>query len=472
MSRVVLAVLSAVLFSGWAGAVPNLKGPPKPGGPEAFGEVRIIHERMPCSEFVIKPDGSQIVFFSYNRGYYVFDVAMGKITSKFTNYPAFHDLSFSPDGKFMATAEWWDGVKVRDPKTGEVLREIKTDGELGAFYATFLPNGKLTAYCWKSAAGAGSAFKEQLALWDAATGKAVEREITERVEKRELTRRWFVGPGRQMLSMTWKTNERGFEESRSCTLTDPATNKESARVALEVDDFVCDAAPAGHTILVSNRKGETRLIDIASGKVTCKLKGHKQMVACGAYSPDGKRVVTASGSRTRSNPSHYGAMKGLTEIILWDAATGDELAAIRDGKQALDLHQIRFSPDGKYVVAMTPSTGPTKDGMQGGELIHWGKLPANPDDKASAKKTDASASPNDRVSKFVEDLASGSRTAEQKAEALYLVLFGRYPTSAEKVLGAAACKDVAGTREFAERLIDTKEFREHAEELNRRLGGK
>jgi WD40 repeat protein len=472
MSRAaIFSVFTLLAVAGSAVAVPKLKGEPKPSGPEAFGEVRIVGERMPCSEFVITPDGSRVVFFSYNRGYYVFDVAKGKITEQFTGYPAFHDLTFSPDGKLMATAEWWDGVKVRDAKTGEVLREIKPEGELGAFYATFLPSGKLTAYCWRSTAGAGSTMKEQLPLWDPTTGKAVEREIIERVEKRELTRRWFVGPGRHMLNMTWKTNERGFEESRSCTLTDPATNKESARVHLEVDDFVCDAAPAGHTILVSKWKGETRLIDVASGKVTCKLKGHMQMVTCGAFSPDGKRVVTASGSRTRSNPSHYGIMKGLTEIILWDAATGEEIAAIRDSKQSKDLHQIRFSPDGNFVVAMGPSEGPTKNGMKGGELVLWGKLPSSTSDKSTVKKAD-SAPTADRVSKFVEDLVTGSRSAEQKAEALYLVLFGRYPNSAEKVLGAAACKDAARTREFAERLIDTKEFREHAEELGRRLGGK
>jgi WD40 repeat protein len=175
--------------------------------------------------------------------------------------------------------------------------------------------------------------------------------------------------------MTWKANERDLGGTRSCTLTDPVTNKESNKVTLDFEDFVCDASPSGHTILVSNRKGNTRLIDVKSGKVTVELKGHKQMVTCGAFAPGGRHIVTASGSRTRSNPSHYATMRGMTELILWDVATGKELAAIRDKKQVKDLHQIKFSPDGRYIVAMTPAESPGKGHRHGGDLLFWGKLP-------------------------------------------------------------------------------------------------
>jgi dipeptidyl aminopeptidase/acylaminoacyl peptidase len=372
----------------------------------------------------------------------------------------------------MATAEWWDGVKIRDPKTGAVLRTLKPDGELGAFYAAFLPNGKLAAYCWRSEAGQGSPMKEQLALWDPATWKTEQREVIERTEGRELTRRWFVGPDRHLLSMTRKTNDRGAEVSRSCTLTDPNTNKESARVVLDTEDFVCDASPGGHSILVSNRKGDTRLIDVASGKVTANLKGHKQMVTCGAFAPDGKRVVTASGSRTRSNPSHWATMKGETEMILWDASTGKELAAMRDTKQMRDYHQIKFSPDGKYVAATTPPESPGKGQRHGGELILWGQFPLSSADTLPAKKSAESFALADRLEKFIEELATSSRSANEKAEALFLVVLGRFPTPDEKERAAALCKDAAGVRRCSEVLIDTKEFREHAEGLSKRLGGK
>ena len=380
--QLVFIALCAFFANAWAVAAPNLKVDPRSPDVADFKAAPVTYDRAPSAEYVIAPDGKHIIFFGYNRGYYVFDVAAGKTTAKFLNGPSYHDISFSSDGKRIATAEWWNGVSIRDFKSGEVLSTLKPTGELGVFYATFLPNGNLAGYCWKSHAGAGSQMTEQLAIWDTTKNKLIGWDTTDRVESRELTRRWFVGPDRHLLSMTWKTSERGVEVSRSCTLTDPVTNKESNKVVLEIDDFVCDASPSGHTILVSNRKGNTRLIDVQSGKVTVELKGHKQMVTCGAFSPAGRHVVTASGSRTRSNPSHWGTMKNMTELILWDVATGKELAAVRDTKQIKDLHQIKFSPDGKYVVAMTPAESPGKGHRHGGELLLWGKLPGRASDKS------------------------------------------------------------------------------------------
>lgn len=360
-------------------AAPNLKIDARSPDVEAFKAKPIFLDRMISGEYVIAPNGKHIIFFGYNRGYYVFDVAARKISGEFPNGPSYHDITFSPDGSKIATAEWWDGVKIRDFKSGEVLSTLKPTGELGVFYSTFLPDGNLAGYCWKSHAGAGSQMSEQLAIWDTIKSKLNGWDRTDRVEGRELTRRWFVGPDRHLLSMTWKANQRDLGGTRSCTLTDPVTNKESNKVVLDFEDFVCDASPSGHTILVSNRKGNTRLIDVKSGKVTVELKGHKQTVTCGAYSPGGRHIVTASGSRTRSNPSHYGTFKNITELILWDAATGKELAAVRDTKQIKDIHQIKFSPDGRYVVAMTPAESPGKGHRHGGDLILWGKVPTASD---------------------------------------------------------------------------------------------
>ena len=466
MTRTAFAILGACLAAGPVAAAPNLKNDPRFPGSESYGEVRVTTERAPAVEFTIAPGGAEIYFFGYNPGYHVYDVAAGKVIRRLTDAPSFHDLTFSPDGKRMATAEWWDGVKLRDPKTGEVLDTLKPADDLGAFYATFLPSGKLAAYCWRSTAGAGSEMKEQLALWDADTKKRLGWDPTSREEKGgELTRRWFAGPGRHLLSMTWKTDRKVV--FRRATLTYPATNRESARVDLEPDDFVCDASPDGKTLLVSDARGDLRLIEVATGKVLHRLSGHKHMVTCGAFSPDGLRMATASGTTTRSNPSHYSQIKTgtQTEVILWDVKTGKEVAVLRDTKKVHDFHTVRFSPDGRYLAATTPAESPGKGQRRGGELILWGKLPGPP-----PPSKDGPFPLADRLEKVIEGLATCDRPAEQKAEGLFLVLLGRYPTATERERAAAACKDAAGFRRLAESLIDTVEFREHAEGLHRRLG--
>jgi WD40 repeat protein len=333
MTRSTLALALGTCLT--AAAAPNLKGDPRFPGAEAFGEVRLSDERMPAADLTIAPGGAEIIFFGYNRAYYLYDVASARVVREVPNDVSFHDITFSPDGKVLAAAEWWAGVKLRDPKSGEVRDTLKPEAELGAFCATFLPSGKLAAYCWKSQAGAGSAMKEQLAVWDPGAKQRIGWDVTERTEANgQMIRRWFVGPGRHLLSMETR-HEKGAIVARSLTLTDPATNKESKAVELDPDDFVCDTSPDGGTLIVSSRKSDPRLVEVATGKVTQRLTGgHKQMVTCGAFSPDGKRVATASGSRTRSNPSHFAPIKAdtPTEIILWDPSTGKKVA-VATGKR-------------------------------------------------------------------------------------------------------------------------------------------
>ncbi len=73
--------------------------------------------------------------------------------------------------------------------------------------------------------------------------------------------------------------------------------------------------------------------DAASGQILAVLSGHVGPVLSAAFSPDGKRVVTASYDQTAR---------------LWDASTGKSLAVL-SGHQGL-VWSAAFSPDGKRVV--------------------------------------------------------------------------------------------------------------------------
>ena len=308
----------------------------------------------PAAQFTIAPNGAQIAFFGYHRGYKLYDVATGKVTLEVPSDVSIHDLTYSPDGKTLATAEWFSGVRLRDPKTGKVLETLKPEGDLGAFYATYLRDGKLAAHCWRSG-GAGRPMREQLAVWDPTGKELIGWPVTEHSEaKGEMIRRRFAGPGRHLLSIETRTVD-GYVVARSATVTDPATNKVSPAVKLDMDDdFVFDVSPDGRSLLVFNLNRPPRLVDVGTGRTSHLLKGHRQKASCGAFSPDGKLIATASGTSRRTNlaPGSTPPAGTPTEIILWDFATGRKVAVYRDPTTIHDFTQISFSPDGKFIVAM------------------------------------------------------------------------------------------------------------------------
>src|SRR5262245_43328665 len=233
-----------------AAADPGADGSARFPGAEAWGEVRVTSERMPAAEFAVAPGGTEITFFGYNRAYHVYDLTLGRVVREVPCDVSVHDASYSPDGKTLATAEWTNGVKLREAKTGRVTATLTAEQDLGAFSATFLPDGKLAAYCWRSQPGKAPTMLEQLAVWDVEAKRRLGWPLTERVEADgNMIRRRFVGPGRYLLSVE-TTTKRGYVVSRSVSLTDPATNKAPEPVALDMDDDrVLDASPDGKALL-------------------------------------------------------------------------------------------------------------------------------------------------------------------------------------------------------------------------------
>jgi WD40 repeat protein len=101
-------------------------------------------------------------------------------------------------------------------------------------------------------------------------------------------------------------------------------------------DLVLSAAfsPDGKRILTASQDKTARLWDPETGKpIGAPLTGHAGGVLSATFSPDGRRIVTASEDAT---------------VRLWDAETHKPIGELRGHSNR--VNSAAFSPDGKVIV--------------------------------------------------------------------------------------------------------------------------
>jgi WD40 repeat protein len=149
---------------------------------------------------------------------------------------------------------------------------------------------------------------------------------TEELKKRTKldTRLWDPDTGEEVRSAAAPGGDPAF--GSFSRFQDLAVTSPDGRWIVKVAPFDVNAeVPSGRDV---------QLIDAASGRVVLTLVGHTDGVSCVAFSPDGRRIATASMDRT---------------VKLWDAETGQEVLTLRDHTATVTC--VAFSPDGHRLVS-------------------------------------------------------------------------------------------------------------------------
>ncbi|MGI8499560.1 MAG: WD40 repeat domain-containing protein, partial [Hassallia sp.] len=186
-------------------------------------------------------------------------------------------ISFSPDGKMLASASDDNTVKLWDTTTG---KEIKTlIGHINAVNGvSFSPDGKMLA---------SAGVDKRVKLWDISTGKEIETLIGHTNYVYGVS----FSPDGKMLASGSRDN--------TVKLWDITTGKEIKTLTGHTNYvYGVSFSPDGKMLASASADKTVKLWDTSTGKEIKTLTGHTDAVWGVSFSPDGKMLASASGDKT------------------------------------------------------------------------------------------------------------------------------------------------------------------------------
>jgi WD40 repeat protein/serine/threonine protein kinase len=237
---------------------------------------------------------------------------------------AYNGLAFSPDGRCLLTASMDGGVKIYDRSTGEVMSSFHGHTQR-IWVAAYSRDTRLIAL--------GSE-EGTVKVWETDSGKQIHSLEAHTGVVADLV---FLDGERRLASCG---------EDRTLKIWDMATGQEALQLGIFAKSCQAFAVSADGLRLFYRHPEGTKVPDkvgFADGTPltshgtdggTQVLDGHLHNVVDVAWSPDGRRLASASWDQTAK---------------VWNASTGRELFTLR-GHDA-SLTGVAFSPDGQFIAS-------------------------------------------------------------------------------------------------------------------------
>ncbi|MGF1579637.1 MAG: PQQ-binding-like beta-propeller repeat protein [Gemmataceae bacterium] len=299
---------------------------------------------------VFSPDSRLLAAASTDGSTDLWDVVtgehLGRMVSQYKRKECWVEaLAFSPDGKTLAVAPHDQTIRLWDVATKKQRNGLEDRRPIRS--VLMLPDGKTIITSHKGGL---------LSWWDRATGKKLH--LTPRTTGGSLLA--LSKDGEKLYSIEgknlvcWDVKNRKLVKSPLPPMSEAPTS-----LKLSSND---------RTLAVGFASGLIQLWDLQTQKCF-HLQGHKGQISSLVFTPDGKQLVSGSGSWWEKKPYRYENYEHT--IKLWDVAKAKEIRQVGKAPKAPEC--LSISPDGKLLVSnatASDSTGIPIWNLAKGEEVH------------------------------------------------------------------------------------------------------
>jgi len=251
------------------------------------------------------PDG-KVLATSGNIGTVIlWDVESGRELRTFVGHAGtVESVSFSPDGKTLATGSDDNTIRLWDVESGQELRTLQERTDV-VKSVSFSPDGKTLA------TGSGN---NTIRVWDVESGQELRTLSGGHVNPETIL---------SVNSVSFSPDGKTLATSSDDRMV-KLWNVESGQEIRKFVGYYGTFSPDGKTLATGSDDRMVKLWNVESGQEIRKFVGYY-----GTFSPDGKTLAAGSSDNT---------------VKLWDVESGRE---IRTFQHADAVRNVSFSPDGK-----------------------------------------------------------------------------------------------------------------------------